>query len=139
MSTTKKEQWVVPTYNGIQFTKYLISSNGRLISKSKYSKPTSSKIKLEFGEYNEVQPLQCKLGYLTYNLYETSEKRSLIYSHRLMWESFVCPITKGMVIDHINTERDDNRLVNLQMITQSENMKKAFSTDRKIKSKKQKK
>ena len=62
-----------------------------------------------------------------------------MYGHRLMWESFVCPITPGMVIDHINTQRDDNRLVNLQMITQSQNMLKAYSTDKQIKKSKGKK
>ena len=133
MSTTQQEQWVVPTYNGISYTNYLISTSGRLVSKSKYSRNKNNKIQLEFGDYSEVKPLQCKLGYVTYNIYETSDTRNLIYGHRLMWESFVCPITPGMVIDHINTERDDNRLVNLQMITYSQNTIKAFTIDKQIK------
>jgi hypothetical protein len=138
MSTKKaQEKWVVPVYNGIHYTNYLISSNGRLVSKSKYSK-SNQKIKLEFGEYTEVKPLKCKLGYLTFNIYQTSDKRNLMYHHRLMWESFVCPITKGMVIDHINTEKDDNRLSNLQMITYSENYRKGMTIDKQIKAKKKK-
>lgn len=138
MSTTQQEQWVIPTYNGISYTNYLISTSGRLVSKSKYSK-TKTKIQLEFGEYSEVKPLNCKLGYVTYNIYQTPDTRNIMYGHRLMWESFVCPITPGMVIDHINTQRDDNRLVNLQMITQSQNMLKAYSTDKQIKKSKGKK
>lgn len=42
--------------------------------------------------------------------------------HRLVYETFVGPIPKGMVIDHINGIRNDNRIENLRCITQSENM-----------------
>ena len=139
MSTSlQKEKWVVPTYNGISYTNYLISSTGRLVSKSKSSRNTSTKVQLEFGDYTEVQPLKCKAGYVTYNLYQTSEQRNLMYGHRLVWESFVCPITKGMVIDHINTDKDDNRLVNLQMITYSENRIKFLTVDKQLKNNKTK-
>jgi hypothetical protein len=34
MAQSQKEQWVIPTYNGIQYTKYLISTSGRLVSKT---------------------------------------------------------------------------------------------------------
>ena len=132
MSTTQQEQWVIPTYNGISYTNYLISTSGRLVSKSKYSK-TKTKIQLEFGEYSEVKPLNCKLGYVTYNIYQTPDTRNIMYGHRLMWESFVCPITPGMVIDHINADKKDNRLSNLQMMTYSENLLKYHNEDKKKK------
>lgn len=135
MSTKKaQEKWVVPVYNGIHYTNYLICSDGRLVSKSKFTKG-NQKIKLEFGEYHQINPLNCKLGYLTFNLYQTSDKRNLMYHHRLMWESFVCPITKGMVIDHINADKKDNRLSNLQMITHGENLKKGHTIDKQIQKK----
>lgn len=47
--------------------------------------------------------------------------------HRLVYETFVGPIPEGYQIDHINEKRQDNRLVNLQVLTQAENVRKACS------------
>lgn len=55
-------------------------------------------------------------GYVRYNL-----KGKLYSAHRLVYETFVGPIPQGMVIDHINGIKDDNRLENLRCISQSEN------------------
>lgn len=54
-------------------------------------------------------------------------------AHRLVWETFVGPIHDGMVIDHINGIRDDNRLVNLQEVSQSENMSNAYRNGHEVK------
>ena len=43
------------------------------------------------------------------------------YVHRLVYETFVGPIPKGMVIDHINADREDNSVVNLRCVTYKEN------------------
>lgn len=42
--------------------------------------------------------------------------------HILIYNTFIGEIPKGYVLDHINGIRDDNRLVNLRCVTQSENM-----------------
>lgn len=55
-------------------------------------------------------------GYVRYNL-----KGKLYSAHRLVYETFVGSIPQGMVIDHINGIKDDNRLENLRCISQSEN------------------
>ena len=44
-----------------------------------------------------------------------------IYQHRLVWEAANGKIPKGMVIDHINNVRDDNRLSNLRLVTTQQN------------------
>ena len=41
--------------------------------------------------------------------------------HRIIYETFVGPISDGYEIDHINTVRDDNRLENLRLVTHKEN------------------
>lgn len=46
--------------------------------------------------------------------------------HRLVWETFNGPIENSMVVDHINGVRDDNRLDNLRLVTQSENIKNGY-------------
>lgn len=42
--------------------------------------------------------------------------------HILIYNTFIGKIPKGLVLDHINGIRDDNRLSNLRCVTQSENM-----------------
>lgn len=41
--------------------------------------------------------------------------------HRIVWTAFRGPILPGLVIDHHNRNREDNRLENLEAVTQSEN------------------
>ena len=54
---------------------------------------------------------------------QSGQKR--YYVHRFVWECFNGVIPEGKVIDHINDVRHDNRLCNLQLLTPSENNKKA--------------
>ena len=45
--------------------------------------------------------------------------------HRIVWEAFNGKIPQGMQIDHINDDKTDNTLSNLQLLTQGENVSKA--------------
>lgn len=57
-----------------------------------------------------------------------------VYSvHRLVWEAFKGPIPEGMIIDHINGNGCCNWITNLQVITYSENTKRAFTMNRVLK------
>lgn len=47
--------------------------------------------------------------------------RKMYLVHRAIWETFNGEIPEGMVIDHLNTNRSDNRLDNLNCCTYSEN------------------
>ena len=49
-------------------------------------------------------------------------------AHRFIWEAVHGPIPEGMVINHINGIKTDNRLANLECVTQSRNTKPAFET-----------
>jgi len=55
-------------------------------------------------------------GYLV-----TQIKKKKIYLHRLAWIYTHGDIPKGLVIDHINGKKDDNRLCNLRCVTNREN------------------
>lgn len=48
--------------------------------------------------------------------------------HREVWKAFKGDIPKGFVINHINGIKSDNRLINLECITQSDNQKHAYKT-----------
>lgn len=46
--------------------------------------------------------------------------------HRIVWQSFNGPIPDGLVINHKNGNKADNRLCNLELMTLSQNTKHAF-------------
>ena len=51
-----------------------------------------------------------------------------VYSiHRLIYETFIGSIPKGMYIDHIDGNRSNNALSNLRLVTQSNNMYAAMN------------
>jgi hypothetical protein len=64
-------------------------------------------------------------GYVTYHLCENGERKDPL-AHRLAWEAFNGPIAEGFEINHKNGNKEDNRLVNLEAVTRSENMKHKF-------------
>lgn len=62
-----------------------------------------------------------KKGYCRVNLSNGRKLHKSYAVHRLVYEAFVDKIPEGMEIDHINAVRDDNRLVNLRVVTHKEN------------------
>ena len=57
------------------------------------------------------------------------KKRKTYSVHRFVWDcAYAClhgVIPDGKVIDHVNDNKEDNRLCNLQLMTQQENCKKS--------------
>ena len=45
----------------------------------------------------------------------------IAYAHRIIWEMFNGEIPKSMEVDHINDNRADNRIENLQLLTRNQN------------------
>jgi hypothetical protein len=43
------------------------------------------------------------------------------YAHRVVWEAFMGEIPKGMEVDHINHDKQDNNLDNLRLVTPKQN------------------
>ena len=58
-----------------------------------------------------------KAGYLTVHIYG----RSLLL-HRLIWKLSYGKDPGGMLIDHINRDRTDNRLSNLRLVSAQQNL-----------------
>ena len=65
-----------------------------------------------------------KCGYLQINVYDEGIQKYYL-KHRFIFECFHGKINNAkLVVDHINNIKTDNRLENLQLITQSQNLKK---------------
>jgi hypothetical protein len=50
--------------------------------------------------------------------------RKLYSLHRILYEKFIGVIPNDKVVDHINNKKDDNRLENLQLLSQRDNSRK---------------
>lgn len=69
-------------------------------------------------------------GYLTVHMTDGHGKYKNKTVHSIVMETFVCKRPKGLVINHKNGKRGDNRLSNLEYCTQSENRKEDFRLGR---------
>lgn len=52
----------------------------------------------------------------------------LVQEHRIIWEMHNGPIADGLCVDHINENKHDNRIENLQLLTKADNTRKHVST-----------
>ena len=64
-------------------------------------------------------------GYMQCNVRKSGGRQKKYSVHRFVWECFNGIIPEGKVIDHINSNKEDNELSNLQLVTQQQNCKKS--------------
>jgi len=123
-----KERWTPLQYNGEELSNYLISNLGRVVTSS----VNRNKYKTElFTGYRLLATKITNRGYIQVFPYLThSSKRLYLSVHRAVWESFIGEIPKDVVIDHKNNNKSDNRLSNLQLLTQKHNTLKYHRKDK---------
>lgn len=68
-------------------------------------------------------------GYYRVRLY-SNFKGKFFSIHRIVFEAFVGEIPEGMQINHINEDKSDNRLINLNLMTAKENTNWGTRTER---------
>ena len=96
----------------MNYNYYFKYKNGQLI----WVNPTTPKHKHYVGKAAGTYD---KDGYLHIGL-----KGKKMPIHRAIWEMFNGTIPKGLQVDHINGTKDDNRIENLQLVTQKQNQQR---------------
>ena len=109
------------------FPDYWVSNKGNFYS-TRFSAKHNPKCELYKLKPWDKHPS----GYLNVGMYNQSgiENKTYFRTHRLVWENFVGPIPEGYVVDHINNDKKDNRLENLQLLTHKENVLKWHRVDK---------
>lgn len=75
-----------------------------------------------YGRSGEPVGAVCADGYVRLG----GNRNGVLYAHRLIWETVHGPIPSGLEIDHRNGRKSDNRIVNLDLVTRQENVRRAF-------------
>jgi hypothetical protein len=114
------EHWKdIKGYNG----KYQVSDLGRIKSLERYVTIGKNK---RFVNEKILNPIKCSNGYLSINFVSNGRKQFLI--HRLVAEAFFGD-TIGSVINHIDLDKTNNSILNLEAITQKENIEHSILND----------
>ena len=93
---------------------YEVSDTGHIVRIAKYDrdpKPIRT----------ELRPFKDTHGYMKISIQRDQHKKHW-YVHRLVWEAFRGLIPSEMDVNHIDGDKTNNRLNNLELLTRSENM-----------------
>ena len=113
------ENWKdIEGYNGL----YQISNLGRVKSLN-YRNTGKEKI---------LKPCKINNGYLLVALCKNGKSKHYLV-HRLVAEHFITNPDNKSCIDHINTDRTDNRVCNLRWVTHKENINNPLTIDKHLK------
>ena len=118
-------------YNKIEFKDiegfpgYLVSNTGKVYS----IKIKGGQGNLDYNNPHEIVPRVVR-GYNRVGLRKGDRKRYNKKVSTLVWESFRGKIPKGLQVDHIDHDRINDDIRNLQLLTPSENIKKNYKNIR---------
>lgn len=102
------EEW--KTIDG--YSNYMVSNLGRV---------KSLNFRGNTGKEELRKPVINPNGYLVIFLSNVGKQKGFMI-HRLVYEAFVGKIPKGKQVNHINEDKTDNRLENLNLMTPRENI-----------------
>lgn len=75
---------------------------------------------------NIRKPRKDRYGYLRINIHDENKKHKTVTIHRLVAECFL-PFSTGMTVDHIDGNKENNNVTNLQCISQELNCSLDFT------------
>ena len=99
--------------------KMIVTSTGRIFKRHTIRTGFGKKKHIiGWSEFREVNLSNARLGYLQVGL---SGSRKTAFVHRLVAEAFIPNPENKPAVDHINGNKQDNRIENLRWVTQKEN------------------
>lgn len=101
----------IPDYDGL----YQVSNYGKIRTCKKHGPGINT------GCWKIMTPQKNWNGYLRVSLFKNG-KRKNYRMHRLVWEIFNGPIPDGYEVNHINEDKTDNRIDNLNLLIRKENI-----------------
>lgn len=96
-----------------KYKNYSVDEDGNVYSHN-WSKTTKMKLRTN------------KNGYVRLGFAHAPNKKRYAFVHRIMWETFKGDIPSGLQVNHIDGDKTNNSLSNLELLTPSENRKHAF-------------
>lgn len=96
----------------------------KITGKYNIQMPNEKYIEIDGLIYRIIKILENKSGYKFVKLTNDSGKRTL-YIHRLVYTTYIGSIPSDMEVNHIDHNKSDNSMDNLELVTHSENLKKA--------------
>ena len=122
----KKRKWRHPRIwkNGekILFINYIISKDGIIIRSKEGIKNHNG-----LGTLGKIiKPRKNFRGYLITNLTYDSSRLAGMMLHRILWETWKNKIPKNLQINHLDGNKKNNSLNNLEIVTSKENVRHAI-------------
>jgi len=122
MNNHQREEWTdVKGYEGL----YQISTNGNVKSKNRFLPSANSRSRLLMGRLLKFK--SHKDGYRFVAL-SSNGKTKNHYIHRLVAAAFIPNPDNKPQVNHINGRKADNRVKNLEWVTQEENAIHAYKS-----------
>jgi hypothetical protein len=107
-----------------QDSNYMVSSKGEVIACERVVVPTRGRATyLKKGAF--LKPVKLKNGYCKVS-FSINSKVTQYYVHDLVATNFIGDKPDGHCINHVNGEKTDNRLINLEIVTVSQNNQHAY-------------
>lgn len=106
---------------------YMVSDMGRIKSLPRLIESGMNYKSVRFTKESIIKTVDNGKGYLRCNIYKNGKMKT-VKIHRLVAESFIGIDNPDFVVNHINGIKTDNRLSNIEVVTQKDNVKHAWKT-----------
>src|SRR5579875_3109569 len=120
--------WKMTTLGNKQELKIVEDNGKRYYELSITKRKTKYVIKFDEDDLKLIEPYQWKIskdGYAVTNFVNRNNATIYLNMHKIIYEHYNGKVPEGKDVDHRNNDKLDNRKENLQVLTKSENIKKA--------------
>ena len=114
------------------FPNYQVSNYGKIKSKERITNVGIKNIKQIKRKEKILKPLKITKGYLGIRLYNEKVKGKTFKIHRLVAETFIPNPNNYKQINHIDGNKENNKVSNLEWCDRSYNIKHAYDTGLRI-------